>query len=58
MKEWAYFIEEVPASMEDFEDRLSEIGGAGWEAVTSWVIPDNKKSHTFILFKMAKEYKK
>jgi|HubBroStandDraft_4_1064222.scaffolds.fasta_scaffold1155174_1 hypothetical protein len=39
--EWQYLVEELAAdgTSESVQDKLTELGSGGWEAVTSWAVP-------------------
>jgi len=57
--EWQYLIEELSSSEETNEEKLAELGGGGWEAVSAWAVPGdphiNKGAwRTYVLFKKPK----
>jgi hypothetical protein len=53
---WGYMIEEISGTRAATGKKLSELGSAGWEAVTSWSVPGGPQGawRTYILFKKTK----
>jgi len=42
--QWQYWLEEItfsgPDEKEEIENQLNELGGGGWEAVSTWLAPE------------------
>jgi hypothetical protein len=55
---WEYWLERFGAKQdtEYTEEKLAELGGGGWEAVTSWTAPGINQGEpvVYILFKKPK----